>query len=185
MIYTNNQGDKSWAINIKNYFDKELNYKLFDQIIAAFKVRGEQIEMGRTSHDKTMDDFISCTKLPEDIEICFIDDVYHSGMNDDKVYYINVKPYYHKLSIQYMMLKFIDSKLGKDVKNKQDFINVIENEFKKYKFPISEKKKEEQSVDEIVSKRMLQHLKQYFYESNGKSLKRKHKKRKNKSLKKR
>ncbi len=40
MIYTNNQGDKSWAINIKNYFDKELNYKLFDQIIAAFKVRG-------------------------------------------------------------------------------------------------------------------------------------------------
>jgi glucose-6-phosphate isomerase len=27
MIYTNNQGDKSWAINIKNYFDKELNYK--------------------------------------------------------------------------------------------------------------------------------------------------------------
>ena len=45
MIYTNNEGDKSWAINIKNYFDKELNYKLFDQIIAAFKVRGEQIEM--------------------------------------------------------------------------------------------------------------------------------------------
>ena len=91
MIYTNNQGDKSWAINIKNYFDKELNYKLFDQIIAAFKVRGEQIEMGRTSHDKTINDFISCTKLPENIEICFIDDVYHSGMSDDKVYYINCK----------------------------------------------------------------------------------------------
>ena len=120
MIYTNNQGDKSWAMNIKNYFDEELNYKLFDQIIAAFKVRGEQIEMGRTSHDKTINDFISCTKLPEDIEICFIDDVYHSGMNDDKVYYINVKPYYHKLSIEHMMLKFLDSKLGKDVKNKQD-----------------------------------------------------------------
>ena len=24
MIYTNNQGDKSWAMNIKNYFDKYL-----------------------------------------------------------------------------------------------------------------------------------------------------------------
>ena len=44
--------------------------------------------------------------------------------------------------------------------------------------------KEEQSVDEIVSKRMLQHLKQYFYESNGKSLKRRKKEKKNKSLKK-
>ncbi len=184
MIYTNNQGDKSWAINIKNYFDKELNYKLFDQIIAAFKVRGQQIEMGRTSHDKTINDFITCTKLPEDIEICFIDDVYHSGMNDDKVYYINVKPYYHKLSIQHMMLKFLDSRLGKSVKDKQDFVNSVEKEFKKYNYKVFEKEKEEQSVDEIVSKRMLQHLKQYFYESNGKSLKRRKKEKKNKSLKK-
>ena len=140
--------------------------------------------MGRTSHDKTVSDFISCTKLPEDIEICFIDDVYHSGMNDDKVYYINVKPYYNKLSIEHMMLKFLDSKLGKDVKNKQDFVNSVEKEFKRYNYIVSEKTKEEQSVDEIVSKRMLQHLKQYFYESNGKSLKRRRKEKKNKSLKK-
>jgi hypothetical protein len=83
-----------------------------------------------------------------------------------------------------MMLKFLDSKLGKDVKNKQDFVNSVEKEFKRYNYRVSEKTKEEQSVDEIVSKRMLQHLKQYFYESNGKSLKRRQKEKKNKSLKK-
>lgn len=93
MIYTNNQGDKSWAMNIKKYFDDKVEYELFDKIIAAFKVRGKQVEIGRTSHDKTMDDFVRCTKLPENIEVCFIDDLYHSGMEDDKVYYINVKPY--------------------------------------------------------------------------------------------
>ena len=83
-----------------------------------------------------------------------------------------------------MMLKFLDSKLGKAVKDKQEFVNSIEKEFKKYNYKVFEKEKEEQSVDEIVSKRMLQHLKQYFYESNGKSLKRRKKEKKNKSLKK-
>ena len=84
-----------------------------------------------------------------------------------------------------MMLKFLDSKLGKDVKDKQEFVNSIEKEFKKYNYKVFEKEKEEQSVDEIVSKRMLQHLKQYFYESSGKSLKRKkERKEKHKSLRK-
>ena len=83
-----------------------------------------------------------------------------------------------------MMLKFLDSKLGNDVRDKQQFVNLVEKEFKRYNYRVSEKTKEEQSVDEIVSKRMLQHLKQYFYESNGKSLKRRKKEKKNKSLKK-
>jgi hypothetical protein len=82
------------------------------------------------------------------------------------------------------MLKFLDSKLGNDVRDKQQFVNLVEKEFKRYNYRVSEKTKEEQSVDEIVSKRMLQHLKQYFYESNGKSLKRRRKEKKNKSLKK-
>jgi len=164
MIYTNNQGDKSWAISIKNYFDKELNYKLFDQVIAAFKVQGQHIEICRTTHDKTVDDLITCTKLPENIEICFVDDVYHPGMNDDNVYYINVKPYYYKLNIEYMILKYLESNLSKHIKEKSDkhFINNIKTEFKKYNYLVNKKTKEEQSIDKIVSKRILQHLKDFF-----------------------
>ncbi len=36
MIYTNNNG-REWPHLIKDYFDHKLHYKLFDQLIAAFK----------------------------------------------------------------------------------------------------------------------------------------------------
>ena len=45
MIYTNNQGPKEWCEHIIHYFDNKTNYKLFDQIIAAFKVNGEKVEL--------------------------------------------------------------------------------------------------------------------------------------------
>ena len=183
MIYTNNQGDRNWCINIKNYFDKKVKYKLFDQIIAAFKVRGTPVELGRTSHDKTIDDFIRCTKLPKNIEICFIDDVYHDGMNNDNVYYINVKPYHYKLDINTMIKQYLNSKLGKHIKNKEDFVMYMNDEFKKYNFNTDKKNKQEQEIDEIIGKRMLQHLKEYFYENKNKTLKNKNKPKKNKTLK--
>ena len=50
MIYTNNQGPDEWAQQIQSYFETKLNYKLFDQIIKAFKIRGKQVEICRTSH---------------------------------------------------------------------------------------------------------------------------------------
>ena len=45
MIYTNNQGPKEWAFYIKEYYEKKINFKLFDQIICAFKVNGKQVEI--------------------------------------------------------------------------------------------------------------------------------------------
>lgn len=184
MIYTNNQGDKQWAINIKKYFDNKVSYELFDKIIAAFKVRGKQVEVGRTSHDKSMDDFVRCTKLPDNIEVCFIDDLYHVGMVDEKVYYINVKPYKHQLSIGKMIDTFLDSKLGDKVRGeKEHFINSIQIECKKYNYKISEKMTQEQEIDEIIGKRMLQHLKQFFYEKTNKTFKKKRIDNKNKTLK--
>lgn len=179
MIYTNNQGDKSWALNIKKYFDNVIEYELFDKIIAAFKVKGKHVELGRTTHDKTMDDFISCTKLPENIEVCFIDDVYHSGMETDNVYYIHVKPYKYQLTIDNMINTFLKSKLGQNINNKEVFINSIKNEFKKYDYNINEKSLNEQEIDEIIGKRMLQHLKEFFNEKTNKTIKRRKKTRYN------
>ena len=62
MIYTNNNGPKSWAESIRDYFHWRLDYQIFDQIIGAFKVGGRQIEMCRTGHYKSVSDLISCTK---------------------------------------------------------------------------------------------------------------------------
>lgn len=183
MIYTNNQGDRSWAMNIKKYFDTKVKYELFDKIIAAFKVRGQPVELGRTSHDKTMDDFIRCTKLPENIEVCFIDDIHHSGMEEDNVYYINVKPYKHQLRIETMMTEFMKSRLGNKIKNREHFTtNMIDN-FKRYNYRIHQKTLKEQEIDDIIGKRMLQHMKQFFYEKTNRTFKKKKKTHKSKTLK--
>jgi len=183
MIYTNNQGPKIWVENLKKYFDFKLNYHLFDQIIAAFKVRGERVEMGRTSHDKSVDDFFRCTQLPPDVEICFIDDLFHYKMEDEKVYYINVKPYHYHLSFSQFLLRFINSRLGKHVKNDPNFISIMTGIYSKYKFNEEIKNKNEQEIDVIVGKKMFQHIKQFFYENNNQSLKNKQKKNKHKTLK--
>ena len=185
MIYTNNQGPQLWVENLKAYFDNKLKFKLFDQIIAAFKVRGKRVELGRTSHDKTIDDFFRCTKLPLDVEICFIDDLFHEKMENDKVYYINVKPYHYELSFSNFLLRFLDSELANNIKNNEEFISQLNSIYTKMRFNYMKKDKKEQEIDEIVGKKLFHHIKQFFYENNNETLKRKMNKKKNKSIKKR
>ena len=86
IIYTNNQGPKSWAENIQYYFETKLNYRLFNQNIGAFKVNGKRVELCRTSHEKTIYDLLKCSKLPKSTEICFFDDVFFPGMKGKNVY---------------------------------------------------------------------------------------------------
>jgi hypothetical protein len=187
MIYTNNQGLKSWSNNIKEYFDYKLKYKLFDQVIAAFKVNGKKVEMNRTTHDKTVNDFVKCTKLPKDIEICFIDDQYHPQMHDDNVYYIYIKPYHYDIFFDDMIQRYLKSKLGSKIKNVNDFIVSMKNHYNLYNYSFIPKTKEEYEIDEIVGKKILEHLKIFFKElSYNKTIKNKKIKKslkKNKTLK--
>ena len=113
MIYTNNQGPKEWAYFIKGYFEQKINNKLFDQIISAFKVNGKQVEICRTTHDKTYEDFIKCTKIPLTTKICFLDDLYHPEMNNHNVYYIKLKPYVYNLTYDTLIKRFISSDIGR------------------------------------------------------------------------
>ena len=124
MIYTNNQAPQSWVHYIKNYFHNKLHYKLFNRVISAFKVNGKRVELCRTSHDKTITDFIRCSKLPKNTEICYLDDVYYPNMNNSNVYYIKVKPYTHDLSFDEMILRFINSNIGKSMidDDKKEFL---------------------------------------------------------------
>ena len=114
MIYTNNQGPRSWAEKISAYFDHKVGANLFDHIIAAFKVRGQVVEMCRTSHDKSVEDLIRCTRVPGNTEICFLDDQYHPLMEHNNVYYINVKPYSHSMDFSAMAARYFD-KFGADI----------------------------------------------------------------------
>jgi hypothetical protein len=166
MIYTNNQGPRSWVIQIKEYFENKLNYKLFDQIIAAFKVKGRQIEMCRTTHDKTVNDFLRCTQLPRDTKICFLDDQVHEEMESENVFYINVKPYYYNLSFKEMAERYYDKYeqelLRKLNKTKEQFVSGIINDMNITHFKPMEKDPNEQKIDDIVGKKILTHLNEFF-----------------------
>jgi hypothetical protein len=155
MIYTNNQGPKSWAEQIIAYFETKIHYKLFDQIVCAFKINGKQIELNRTSHDKTHSDFIRCTQIPENTQICFLDDVYHPDMANDNIYYINIKPYVHDLPIDEMISRFSNT----EMKDK------LKHDFSDYKY--TPKEPEDLDIDVILGKSIMSHLKLFFSKNNA------------------
>ena len=161
MIYTNNQGPIEWAKYIITYFENKINYKIFDQIIGAFKIQGKKVEVCRTTHMKTHKDLIKCTKIPEDTQICFLDDVYYPDMSNDKIYYINLKPYVHDLEFNDMISRLIKSDiLGQDDPTLcKAFILTF---LKKFNYIYVSKTDESQQVDKILSKKILQHIQIFF-----------------------
>lgn len=186
MIYTNNQRSKEWVIRIKNYFDYKLNEKLFDHIIGAFKINGRHLELCRTSHNKTYSDFIKCTRLTKETKICFIDDQMHEGMKHEKVYYVKVKPYVYMLDFKEMIDRYLRYFNNKTINN-NIFLNNIFNYINSIKFEYDTKTSEEQQIDIIVSKRIMQHLNSFlsihknktkkYFNIKNKSVKQKTKKR--------
>jgi len=160
MIYTNNQGPTEWAKYIMNYFETKINYKIFDQIIAAFKVQGKRVELCRTTHQKTHSDLIKCTKVPEDTHICFLDDVFYPDMSNENIYYINVKPYVYDLDFNVMINRLLNSGilLGDTTHCKEYILNFI----KKYNYNYVDKSPLAQYVDNTISKKILQHLHTFF-----------------------
>ena len=183
MIYTNNTGPREWSENIKLYFESKIHYKLIDQVIAAFKINGKNVELCRTSHDKNHKDFIRCTKIPDDTEICFIDDTFYPKMANENVYYINLKPYYYDLSFDYMIDTFEKSEIGKKLigdSNSEKEKNILFrefmlNEFKKYSYEYKPKSPEEYDVDKILGKHILTHLQTFFNDKRSNTKKRRSK----------
>jgi hypothetical protein len=162
MIYTNNNGPKEWCQNIINYFETKIGTKLIDQIIAAFKVNGKQVEVLRTTYKKTHNDLIKCTKLPLNTEICFLDDIVHPDMVNEHIYYINVKPYFYDLPFDEMVKRFLESKLGKKYVINNNFEKIMLDHWKLYKYNYIKKDEKEYEVDKIVGKHIITHLHIFF-----------------------
>ena len=169
MIYTNNTGPKEWAQHIMRYFEKKINYKLIDQIIAAFKINGKRVEICRTTHNKTHKDLIKCTKIPYETEICFIDDYFYPEMVNNNIYYINIKPYYHDLEFSEMIYRFKESNIGKKIiNNDNDFENLMIEHMNLYKFVVIKKDEKEYEIDKILGKHIISHL-QIFFNNSAKN----------------
>ena len=166
MIYTNNTGPPEWANHIIRYFENKINYKLIDQIIAAFKINGKQVEICRTTYNKTHKDLIRCTKIPIDTEICFIDDNFYPGMTHENIYYINIKQYYYDLSFEELLNRFKNSEIGKKViENDKDFDNLMIQNINLYNYKCLNKNKDEYEIDKILGKHIIYHLQKFFNRS--------------------
>ncbi len=178
MIYTNNQGPKSWIQMISAYLNHVVggDGTLFDNIIAAFKVRGRIIEVGRTMHDKCLDDLIRCTQIPSNAEICFLDDLFHPLMEHDNVFYINVKPYNYSMAYEEMAKRYYrvyGEKLRNIVKatavDEKLFVEHVTAYMKRYNYTVVEKSPNETAVDIIVSKKILVYLEDFFRITNSRT----------------
>jgi hypothetical protein len=166
MIYTNNNGPYEWSVQIKNYFeDKVQAPNLFDQVIGAYKVNGKHVELCRTTHSKTHSDLIRCSKIPDTTDVCFIDDVYHPGMSRDNVFYVNIKPYSYDLPFTTVVDRFIASGLlnSDDPTSMKAYIVEF---MKRYNHTYVEKEPGELAVDNAISKKILQHIQEFFNKRN-------------------
>jgi hypothetical protein len=127
-------------------------------------VNGQVFEVCRTTSEKNKDDFIRCTKLPENIEICFVDNEYHANMNEHDIYYIKVNTYIHALQPDIMIDRFISNKISKPfVQNKLEFNRFAITYMRRYSgiYNII-KTKEEYDIDKIVTKQLMVLLQSFF-----------------------
>lgn len=176
-VYTNNQVGQHWTNLIINYLNNYITteFTLFDQTINAFKINNIQIELNRTTHKKTHDDFIRCTLLPKSTTIFFVDDVSYSDMQKEKIYYIKPMPYNHHLSTNEIINRFIYSKYGiillprDSIKNafKAEYIELCMKNGTYHMYTNTTKAILENDV--LISQKIMYHLKEYFLLTNKKN----------------
>ena len=164
MIYTNNQRQKSWVNLIKTYFEKKVNFDLFDQIICAFKINGKQVELCRSTHNKTHNDFIKCSKIPRNTQICFIDDTYFPEMHSDEVYYIKIKPYIYNLNSDTILERIIKSgMIDKLFHIEKDYcIEFLKCKLNETYTTLKTKSMKEYNIDKIITKEIMNHIEIFF-----------------------
>ncbi len=176
MIYTNNKRDEEWVASIAGYFKYLLGVKspnlLFDQLIYAFKINGFTVEMSRTTRRKTHRDLISCTKMPDETQICFLDDSIYKKMNNINVYYINFEPYIHHIPWTEMMQRFTDETVRTNSPliqsiidsygGKTNFAKTILPIIYSYDFTYKKKHFGEYEMERVITRRIIEKIKLFF-----------------------
>lgn len=210
MIYTNNMGPDKWVGHIRRYFEDKLRAMkqsgaggglaivppLFDHTIGGFKPQNERTAAAstsasaypeRTTTHKTVNEFIRCGRLPADIEICFLDDVEHPKMVDERVYYIKLQAYHSYIPFEIFVVRFLNSALYRDVFShfqvpsitpgtslaaKSQILSIEMNnllvkiaETAEYDVKANQRKVNPREIDEIISKYIVYHLQQFFRDS--------------------
>jgi hypothetical protein len=161
-IYTNNQCPPPWVEYIANYIESKKNMTgLFERPICAFKIKNSVLEKDRTTHDKTLRDFIKCSRLPRSAELCFIDNAYHHKMVGGSIFYIQPRSYYHSLSVQEIIDRFLRS--GIVMLKSVDWRLHLQNYFAMNYGDAEIKTREDEDTDIAVSRKLMYTIKEFFY----------------------
>lgn len=163
MIYTNNNGPRSWPDSISKYFSYRLGQNVFDQVIYAYRINGRQVEAGRTTHDKTYADFLRCTGMPDDTQVCFFDDVFHPQMKHNNVFYINAKGYSNIVPLE----TSIRRRYRGDLPSQSKAISYAKRVYGDSSLRGKPKSPEEQELDVVVGKFMLKNAYEFFGPERG------------------
>lgn len=162
IIYSNNNAEFFWIEIIKDYIHHKLNYKLIDQIIRNYKIENKICEPCRTTYDKTFNDFIKCTELSKNTNICFFDDKLHENMLNDNVLYINLKPYNYNVKFETLIKKFYISNLKLfNNKNYNDFHTFVIQNTKKYNLEFINKTLIEKKIETILTDNIIKIIKKF------------------------
>jgi len=176
-VYTNNQGPASWVLSITDYFNHRMKRKgkIFDHVIHAFKVNNRQIEPKRTSHNKTLDDFINCTLLPKRTAICFLDDMNYDDMKKERIYYIKPKAYRHSLSTYDIIDRFLYSKLSEVIFANDNLMSLFKEDFigrcQSAKLLTTNRTAHRMNYREdiLITQKIMYHVREFFLLSKKKS----------------
>jgi len=164
-IYTNNQGPVDWCEMIKLYLHNKIQYSLFDHVVGAFRVNGRVREVGRTSDSKITEDLIRCARLPDNSDICFIDNDEFEKMTN--VYYIKLNTYIYNLSMNVAVNRFLKSYWGNNlISNKQHFVNYVNRELPKFKKYVYEYKPDGAYEMDIIATKQLMEFLEIFFQNN-------------------
>ena len=101
------------------------------------------MEICRTSHDKSINDLLNCTKIPSSTQICFLDDQYHPLMEHDNVFYINVNHTYN-IEFKDMAERYIIKYINMD---KLEFTSFIHAYMSEYNFTVNKDEGEKKRRD--------------------------------------
>lgn len=161
-IYTNNQCEPPWIELIISYFETQFGLNgLFEKPICAFKINNKHNNSCRTSHEKNYRDFLNCTLISKNIELCFIDDTFFPKMHNDQIFYIQPKSYHHSLSVDEIIRRFIESKIIEE-----PFIsaNFLKEWFSKHpSLKKTTRSRLEKEIDIEISRKLMSNIREFFY----------------------
>ena len=110
---------------------------------------------------------LSCAQLPENTQICFLDDQDHDEMKRDNVVYINIEPYFYNYSFKHMALRYYKAfsdvilKYNKSA-SRLRFVDYIIRHTRHINLHSLNKSKVEKHIDYLLSKRIAKEIDEFF-----------------------